>query len=100
MQAIRKVFVNASGRVPIDLPEPIPVKDYGIVELTETVNLLDALQDLYPGSGIYSDNPERRENYNQSCVIPTPSVCRPVHACTPFVLTTSSAVFVLVVALP
>ena len=48
VQAIRKVFVNASGRVPIDFPEPIPLKDYGIVELAESINLLDSLQDLYP----------------------------------------------------
>lgn len=66
LQLIRDVFSRATGNQPIDFPEYLPLRDFGEVQLKESVTLLHALKDLHPGEGVYSKSPERMENYNQA----------------------------------
>ena len=66
MQLIRDLFAKASGVKPIDFPKPLPLQGYGRVNLPDSVPLLDALPQLYPGDGIISEKPERMENYDQA----------------------------------
>lgn len=66
VQLIRALFTRLSGKKAIDFPEPLPIKSYGTVSLDESSLLLDAVAQLYPGDGIFSQFPQRMENYDQA----------------------------------
>ena len=67
LQLIRDLFTKMSGKAPIDFPKPLPLIGYGKVSLGDSISLMDALPELYPGDGIVSEKPERMENYDQAC---------------------------------
>ena len=69
MQLIRDLFTKMSGKAPIDFPKPLPLVDYGKVSLVDSISLMNALPELYPGDGIVSEKPERMENYDQACAL-------------------------------
>lgn len=65
-QAIRGAIMEHTGVEPPELPDPIPVKDYGEVVLSQSALLLEQLGELFPGDGIEAERPDIMEEYGQS----------------------------------
>ena len=84
VQAIRGALMEHTGVEPPELPEPIPVRDYGEVDLTQSALLLEQLSELFPGDGIEAEQPDIMEEYGQSCapcppVVPCCAMCTATH---------------------
>ena len=65
VQGIRNAIMAHTNQT---LPDPPPqprIAAYGDVALTQQATLLDSLDDLFPGLGIYSQVPMPMEEYGQ-----------------------------------
>ena len=65
LQMIRDAVKQHTGAEPPDSPPPPNIKAYGQVDLKQSVPLLDALPQLWPGDGIASRWPLPMEEYGQ-----------------------------------
>ena len=65
MQMIRDAVKAHTGVEPPDSPPPPTIKAYGQVDLKQSVPLLEALPQLWPGDGIISKRPLPMEEYGQ-----------------------------------
>jgi len=65
MQMIREAVKRHTGSEPPASPPPPTIKAYGQVDLQQSVPLLEALPQLWPGDGIISRRPLPMEEYGQ-----------------------------------
>lgn len=65
MQMIRNALKKHMGSELPKSPPPPTIKAYGQVDLKQSVSLLEALPQLWPGEGIISRRPLPMEEYGQ-----------------------------------
>ena len=62
---LRQAISKHTGEKEREWPKDIPTADYGEVNMTNSLPLLDAVPHLFPGEGIATDSPKNMEEYNQ-----------------------------------
>ena len=65
---IREAVKKHTGVEPAESPPPPTIKAYGQVDLKQSMPLLEALPQLWPGDGIVSRRPLPMEEYGQGWV--------------------------------
>ncbi len=62
---LRKAISQHTGEKEGAWPPDIPTADYGTVNMSSSLPLLEAVPQLWPGEGIATDSPKNMEEYNQ-----------------------------------
>ena len=62
---LRKAISEHTGEKERNWPEAIPTANYGGINMSDSLPLLEAVQHLFPGEGIATDSPKNMEEYNQ-----------------------------------
>lgn len=68
LQMLRKAISEHTGEKERPWPKDVPTADYGGVNMSSSLPLLDAVKFLFPGEGIATDSPTNMEEYNQGLV--------------------------------
>lgn len=65
MQMLQEAIAMHLGQKKQKWPEEIPTASYGRVDFKASINLLDAVEYLYPGEGIPTERPLNMEEHDQ-----------------------------------